>query len=128
MIQIIGFPFFESQAKWIAQLLSGKTTLPSRDDMMQSIKEFYHSRDVAGIPKHNTHDIAEFEYCDRYGDHIGFPHLEEWRKELCLSALRNADTDLETYRDSWADHDLLQEALQSPHFTQLGPQDFDFPM
>ncbi|CAN6717727.1 unnamed protein product [Malus baccata var. baccata] len=126
--KIIGFPFFESQAKWIAQLLSGKTTLPSRDDMMQSIKEFYHSRDVAGIPKHNTHDIAEFEYCDRYGDHIGFPHLEEWRKELCLSALRNADTDLETYRDSWADHDLLQEALQSPHFTQLGPQDFDFPM
>ncbi|CAN6585111.1 unnamed protein product [Malus baccata var. baccata] len=126
--KIIGFPFFESQAKWIAQLLSGKTTLPSRDDMMQSIKEFYHSRDVAGIPKHNTHDIAEFEYCDRYGDHIGFPHLEEWRKELCLSALRNADTDLETYRDSWANHDLLQEALQSPHFTQLGPQDFDFPM
>ncbi|KAB2609416.1 flavin-containing monooxygenase FMO GS-OX-like 9 [Pyrus ussuriensis x Pyrus communis] len=42
--KIIGFPFFESQAKWIAQLLSGKTTLPSRDDMMQSIKEFYHSR------------------------------------------------------------------------------------
>ncbi|KAM1516679.1 hypothetical protein ACFXTH_015603 [Malus domestica] len=126
--KIIGFPFFESQAKWTAQLLSGKTTLPSRDDMMQSIKEFYHSRDVAGIPKHNTHDIAEFEYCDRYGDHIGFPHLEEWRKELCLSALRNADTDLETYRDSWDDHDLLQEALQSPHFTQLGPQDFDFPI
>ncbi|PQQ20466.1 flavin-containing monooxygenase FMO GS-OX-like 9 [Prunus yedoensis var. nudiflora] len=122
--KIIGFPFFESQAKWIAQLLSGKRTLPSRDDMMQSIKELYHSRDVAGIPKHNTHDIAEFEYCDRYGDHIGFPHLEEWRKELCLSALRNADTDLETYRDSWDDHELLQEALQSPHFTQHGAQDF----
>ncbi|KAM1026234.1 hypothetical protein ACFX13_039906 [Malus domestica] len=126
--KIIGFPFFESQAKWIAQLLSGKTTLPSRDDMMQSIKEFYHSRDVAGIPKHNTHDIAEFEYCDKYGDHIGFPHLEEWRKELCLSALRNAETDLETYRDSWDDHELLQEALQSPHFTQLGAQDLDFPL
>lgn len=28
---------------------------------MQAIKEFYHSRDVAGIPKHNTHDIASFE-------------------------------------------------------------------
>ncbi|XP_068304835.1 flavin-containing monooxygenase FMO GS-OX-like 9 [Pyrus communis] len=126
--KIIGFPFFESQAKWIAQLLSGKTTLPSRDDMMQSIKEFYHSRDVAGIPKHNTHDIAEFEYCDKYGDHIGFQHLEEWRKELCLSALRNAETDLETYRDSWDDHELLQEALQSPHFTQFGAQDLDFPL
>lgn len=61
VVQLIGFPFFESQAIWIAQLLSGKRTLPSWDDMMQSIKEFYHSRDAAGIPKHNTHDLADFE-------------------------------------------------------------------
>ncbi|KAF3966611.1 hypothetical protein ACB098_04G101400 [Castanea mollissima] len=123
--KIIGFPFFESQAIWIAQLLSGKRTLPSWDEMMQSIKDFYHSRDLAGVPKHYTHDIAEFEYCDRYGDHVEFPHLEEWRKQLCVSALVNADVNLETYRDSWDnDHDLLQEALQSPHFTQLGTEAF----
>ncbi|KAK4568125.1 hypothetical protein RGQ29_003767 [Quercus rubra] len=123
--KIIGFPFFESQAIWIAQLLSGKRTLPSWDDMMQSIKDFYHSRDLAGVPKHYTHDIAEFEYCDRYGDHVEFPHLEEWRKQLCISALVNADVNLETYRDSWDnDHELLQEALQSPHFTQLGTEAF----
>lgn len=60
-MQLIGFPFFESQAKWIAQLLSGKRALPSSDDMMQSIKDFYQSRDLAGIPKHNTHDLADFE-------------------------------------------------------------------
>ncbi|KAI8528865.1 hypothetical protein RHMOL_Rhmol12G0180600 [Rhododendron molle] len=117
--RLIGFPFFESQAKWIAQLLSGKRALPSWDEMMNSIKEFYHSRDVAGVPKHNTHDIASFEYCDKYGDNVGFPHLEEWRKELCLSALTNADANLETYRDSYDDHELLQLAHQSPHFTQL---------
>ncbi|XP_023921999.2 flavin-containing monooxygenase FMO GS-OX-like 9 [Quercus suber] len=123
--KIIGFPFFESQAIWIAQLLSGKRTLPSWDDMMQSIKDFYHSRDLAGVPKHYTHDIAEFEYCDRYGDHVEFPHLEEWRKQLCVSALVNADVNLETYRDSWDnDHKLLQEALQSPHFTQLETEAF----
>ncbi|PSR95787.1 Flavin-containing monooxygenase FMO GS-OX-like [Actinidia chinensis var. chinensis] len=124
--KLIGFPFFESQAKWIAQLLSGKKALPSWDDMMKSIKEFYHSRDVDGVPKHNTHDIANFEYCDKYGDHIGFPHLEEWRKELCLSALRNADTNLETYRDSYDDLELLQEAHKSPHFTQLEPKSLPF--
>ncbi|KAJ8773008.1 hypothetical protein K2173_028185 [Erythroxylum novogranatense] len=118
--KLIGFPFFESQAKWMAQLLSGKRSLPPRDEMMQWIKDFYKSRDAAGIPKHNTHDIANFEYCDRYGDHVGFPHLEEWRKQLCLSALVNADANLETYRDSWDDDELLQEALKSPHFTQLG--------
>ncbi|XP_059444015.1 flavin-containing monooxygenase FMO GS-OX-like 9 [Corylus avellana] len=122
--KLIGFPFFESQAKWIAQLLSGKRALPSWDDMMQSIKEFYHSRDLAGIPKHNTHDIGEFEYCDRYGDNVGFPHLEEWRKQICVSALVNAVANLETYRDSWDDEELLQEALQSPYFTQLQNEAF----
>ncbi|KAK9278143.1 hypothetical protein L1049_027702 [Liquidambar formosana] len=122
--KILGFPFFESQAKWVAQLLSGKRTLPSFDDMMQSIKEFYHSLDVAGIPEQNTHDIANFEYCDRYGDHVGFPHIEEWRKELCVSALVNSYANLETYRDIYDDHELLQVAYQSPHFTQLGDQPF----
>ncbi|RAL39112.1 hypothetical protein DM860_011598 [Cuscuta australis] len=62
--KLIGFPFFESQAIWIAQLLSGKRTLPSWEDMMQSIKEFYKSRDLAGIPKHNTHDLADFDVND----------------------------------------------------------------
>ncbi|KAL2243061.1 flavin-containing monooxygenase FMO GS-OX-like 9 [Sesamum indicum] len=118
--KIIGFPFFESQAKWIAQLLSGKRRLPSWEDMMQSIKEFYHSRDVAAIPKHNTHDVANFEYCDKYADYIDFPHLEEWRKELCLSALRNSEINLETYRDSYEeDEEMLRVAHNSPHFTQL---------
>uniref|UniRef100_A0A0R0JJE3 Flavin-containing monooxygenase n=1 Tax=Glycine max TaxID=3847 RepID=A0A0R0JJE3_SOYBN len=127
--KIIGFPFFESQAIWIAQLLSGKRVLPSWEEMMKSIKEFYHSREAAGIPKHCTHEIANFEfslhlqYCDKYGDNVGFPRIEEWRKQLCLSALINSDANLETYRDSWDDHELLKEALQSPHFTQLGLED-----
>lgn len=126
--KIIGFPFFESQAIWIAQLLSGKRTLPPWNEMMQSIKDFYNSIDAAGLPKHNTHDIANFEYCERYGDHVDFPHLEEWRKELCISTLKNLVVNLETFRDSWdeGDEKLLQEAFQSPHFTQLGSQVLTF--
>ena len=58
--QLIGFPFFEAQAKWIAQVLSGKSSLPSPGQMLQSVADFYRSRDLAGIPKHNTHDIADF--------------------------------------------------------------------
>ncbi|KAG2262905.1 hypothetical protein Bca52824_069984, partial [Brassica carinata] len=117
--KLIGFPFFEAQAKWIAQVLSGKSSLPSPDQMLQSVADFYRSRDLAGIPKHNTHDIADFTYCDKYADYVGFPHLEEWRKQLCLSALTNSQENLETYRDSWDDHELLQEALQSSHFTNF---------
>ncbi|KAL2516105.1 Flavin-containing monooxygenase FMO GS-OX-like 9 [Forsythia ovata] len=124
LVKLIGFPFFECQAKWISQLLSGKKTLPSWDEMMQSIEKFYHSTDVAGIPKHNTHDLANFEYCDKYADYIGFPHLEEWRKELCLSAIRNSDVNLETYRDSYEDEEMLQVARKSPHFTQFETEAF----
>ncbi|XP_073059167.1 flavin-containing monooxygenase FMO GS-OX-like 9 isoform X1 [Primulina eburnea] len=118
--KLIGFPFFEAQAKWIAQLLCGKTRLPSWDDMMLSIEEFYQSRDIAGIPKNHTHDISSFEYCDKYGDYIGFPRLEKWRKELCLSSVRNAEIDLETFRDVYhEDEEMLQQAYQSSHFTQI---------
>ncbi|KAK8511731.1 hypothetical protein V6N13_029325 [Hibiscus sabdariffa] len=122
--KLIGFPFFESQAKWIAQVLSGKRRLPSYDDMMHSVKEFYRSRELDGIRKSDTHDIANFEYCDKYADYSESPHLEEWRKMLCKSSIINYFTNLETFRDSWGDEDneLLQEAFQSPHFTQFEPQ------
>ncbi|KAJ9677499.1 hypothetical protein PVL29_022475 [Vitis rotundifolia] len=117
--KIIAFPFFESQAIWIAQLLSGKKTLPSFHDMMRSIEDFYRSREIAGIPKRYTHELADFEYCDKYGDNVGFPHLEEWRKGLCVSAVLKAMANLETFRDSGDEDELLQVALQSPHFTQF---------
>ncbi|CAL5444943.1 unnamed protein product [Camellia sinensis] len=123
-LRVVGLPFFESQGKWIAELLSGKRTLPSRDVMMHSIMEFYHQRNVDGIPKYRTHDIGNFEYSDEYADHTGFPHLEEWRKELSLSAIINSYVNLETYRDSYEhDLDLLQLTLQDPYFAQLRPQD-----
>lgn len=59
------------------------------------------------------------QYCDRYGDYCEFPHLEQWRRELVLATLKNAEENLETYRDSWYDEEQLHEALQSPHFSQL---------
>ncbi|XP_010443946.1 PREDICTED: flavin-containing monooxygenase FMO GS-OX-like 8 [Camelina sativa] len=117
--KLIGFPFFESQAKWIAKLLSGKASLPSCDQMMQSVSEFYRSKEAAGIPKRYTHDLADFNYSDKYADYIGFPHLEEWRRKLCKSAILNSIENLETYRDSWDDDEFLQETLQDPYFSQF---------
>ncbi|CAA7387804.1 unnamed protein product [Spirodela intermedia] len=117
--KVIGFPFFEAQARWIAQVLSGRRNLPSPEEMMRSAEEFYQSLREAGVPDRWTHDIADFEYCDRYGDYCEFPRLEEWRKELVLNAHMNANADLEGYREASPDEELLQEAYRSPHFTQF---------
>ncbi|PWA78211.1 flavin-binding monooxygenase family protein [Artemisia annua] len=122
--KIIAYPVFESQAIWIAQLLSGKRSLPSRDEMMKSVQDFYQSREATGIPKHYTHEIADFEYCDKFGDNVGFPCIEQWRKDLCLSAYMNSHVNLETYRDSYNDEELLQVAHQSPHFTLFEAEAF----
>lgn len=62
MVQVLGPPFFEAQGKWIAQLLSGKKSLPSYEEMMKSIEEFYHSKEVAGSPKRYTHELDDFFY------------------------------------------------------------------
>ncbi|KAI4326606.1 hypothetical protein MLD38_031900 [Melastoma candidum] len=124
--KIVACPFFEAQARWIAQLLSGKRTLPPPNEMMRSIKEFYESRDATGLPKEYTHDIADFEYCDNYAARVGFPPLEGWKKELCVSAIIKSEADLETFRDTWDENDeeQLRQAFDSPHFKQLGPLDF----
>lgn len=60
------------------------------------------------------------QYCDKYGENVGFPKLEEWRKELCRSSVVNYFVNLETWRDTWYDDEKLREALESPYFTQLG--------
>ncbi|KAK6645733.1 hypothetical protein PHAVU_L001665 [Phaseolus vulgaris] len=117
--RILGLPFFEYQGKWIAELLSGKKVLPSCEEMMKSIEEFYDSREAAGIHKRHTHEIGDFEYIEKYGELAGFRKLEEWRKELCVSSIINYFVNLETCRDSWYDDEKLREALQSPYFTQL---------
>ncbi|KAJ1438900.1 Flavin monooxygenase FMO [Sesbania bispinosa] len=66
-------------------------------------------RKVDGIPKRYTHDIET----------LMIPKVRIMRKELCLSSVFNSFVNLDTFRDSWENDELLQEALQSPYFTQL---------
>ncbi|KAF9591786.1 hypothetical protein IFM89_007116 [Coptis chinensis] len=74
------------------------------------------SLSFVGIPR---------KVCLKYGEHCGFPHLEDWRRELTLTSTRRAADNLETYHDSYEDdQELLQEAHQSNHFTQLANEDF----
>jgi hypothetical protein len=65
------------------------------------------------------------QYCDKYSENVGLPPLQEWRKSLTIASLINSFVNLETFRESWNDeeNEMLQEALQSPYFTQLELQD-----
>ena len=43
------------QARWVAQVLSGKATLPSEAAMMEDINSFYTLRAEHGVPVRYTH-------------------------------------------------------------------------
>ncbi|CAL5092134.1 unnamed protein product [Urochloa decumbens] len=107
--------FFEAQARWVAQVLSGRRSLPSPEEMLRSVEEYHRAREVAGVPKRHTHNIAfDWEYCDEFGEkHCGFPRLEEWKKELIWSSIRSTLDHPESCRDDYHDSDLVLEGLRS---------------
>ncbi|CAM0946907.1 unnamed protein product [Alopecurus aequalis] len=87
-LSFIGIPikvfapwFFEAQAKWVAQVLSGRRTLPPEEEMMRSVEGCYRACEVAGVPKKYTHDLCLFDttYIDEFGDkYCDFPRVEKW--------------------------------------------------
>ncbi|CAL5034294.1 unnamed protein product [Urochloa decumbens] len=124
--------FYEVQARWVAQVLSGRRSLPSPEEMTRSVEEYHRAREVAGVPKRRSHDIFDLEYCDEFGEkHCGFPRLEEWKKELLWSAFtRLRDSDRQSFRDGddYHDSELVHdhEGLRSQGWlTGRPPQDKD---
>ncbi|XP_044392424.1 flavin-containing monooxygenase FMO GS-OX-like 9 [Triticum aestivum] len=98
--------FFEVQARWVAQVLSGRRTLPSEDQMLRSVEEQLRAREAAGVARKHTHNIASVEPRDMYefGEkYCDFTPTEEWKKELILSSNASMDDDVETFRDRAAD-------------------------
>ncbi|KAM0907273.1 hypothetical protein ACQ4PT_016235 [Festuca glaucescens] len=53
--------FFETQARWIAQVLSGRCALPPEEEMLRSVEEHYRAREAAGVPRKLTHNIGGVE-------------------------------------------------------------------
>jgi len=104
--------FYEVQARWVAQVLSGRRQLPSSEEMMRSAEEYHHAREKAGVPRRLSHTVFfDMDYCDEFGaKHCGFPPLEGWKRDFLSSAVaRVRDGDVESYRDS----DLVLEGLRS---------------
>ncbi|TVU40259.1 hypothetical protein EJB05_13712, partial [Eragrostis curvula] len=115
--------FYELQARWVAQVLSGRQTLPPVEEMLRSVAEYNRAREMAGVPKSHTHVIFDLEYCDEFGEkHCGFPRLPEWKKELVWSSIHNMRDDHEMFRDNYHDSELVREGLRSQGWL-AGPED-----
>uniref|UniRef100_A0A453NBW3 Flavin-containing monooxygenase n=1 Tax=Aegilops tauschii subsp. strangulata TaxID=200361 RepID=A0A453NBW3_AEGTS len=112
--------FFEAQAKWVAQVLSGKRTLPPEEEMVRSVEEYYRAREAAGAPKNYTHDVSLFdttfmdEFVSKYCD---FRSVEKWRYELLVSSLVNMFDNLETFRDEYQDSDSIRKGVEEWHLS-----------
>ncbi|KAI4311658.1 hypothetical protein MLD38_036537 [Melastoma candidum] len=89
--KVLPFIQFELQSKWIAAALSGRVTLPSREDMNTNIQVFYARLEANGVPKHHTHSMHlnsedMFEYYDWLACECGGKPIEEWRKRMWAKA------------------------------------------
>ena len=98
----------------MAQVLSGRRSLPAVADMLRSAEEYNRARETAGVPKRLTHDIFDLEYCNAFGEtHCGFPRLEDWKNELLWSSVKRVRDATESFRDDYRDSDLVLEGLRS---------------
>ncbi|RZC67125.1 hypothetical protein C5167_010813 [Papaver somniferum] len=106
------FPVFESKSKWVAGILSGRISLPSKSKMIEDVEAFYFQLKVAAIPNRYTHFLGEnqFDYTDWLASESGCQPWEEWRKQMYKARQENATARPETYRDEWEDEDLVVQA------------------
>ncbi|KAF5756004.1 putative flavin monooxygenase, FAD/NAD(P)-binding domain superfamily [Helianthus annuus] len=95
------FRLLELQAKWVAQALSEKILLPSKDEMLADVYKFYQEMDENGIPKRRTHSLSfQFEYVDWLADQVGL-HVEDRLKKMIKKLFENWMARPKGYRDAW---------------------------
>ncbi|KAH7862601.1 hypothetical protein Vadar_007012 [Vaccinium darrowii] len=112
--KVVPFPLCELQSKWIADVSSGRVSLPSSNEMMADVEAFYRNFNTSGIPKHYTHNLGDslFEYNDWLASECECPPSDEWGKEMYSAASKNRKVRPETYRDKWDDEDLAAQARE----------------
>ncbi|XP_037410862.1 flavin-containing monooxygenase FMO GS-OX-like 8 isoform X2 [Triticum dicoccoides] len=113
---------FEAQARWVAQVLSGRRKLPTEEEMLRSVEEFYRAREIAGVPSKYTHEIRSLKcsYVDDFGEkYCDFPRQERWQYELLRSSVHDMMDKFETFRDDYQDSDSIRKAVQEWHLSCL---------
>nr|CAB3451687.1 unnamed protein product [Digitaria exilis] len=108
--QVAAPRFYEVQARWVAQVLSGRRSLPETEEIMCAAREV-----AGGVTRRLSHAIFfDLDYCDEFAEkHCGFPRMEGWKKELLLAAIARLRDDTESFRDDYHDSELVVEGLRS---------------
>lgn len=104
--------FFEAQGKWIAEVLSGRRTLPPEEEMLRTVEEHYRARELAGVPKKYTHDVEPLKMYEFGEKYCNFPRSEDWKRELMMTISRNTNDDMETFRDRDDDSEDVRKCLK----------------
>ncbi|KAK4716804.1 hypothetical protein R3W88_015142 [Solanum pinnatisectum] len=102
--QVIIFLGSELQAKWIAQVLSGKVLLPSEDDMLADVEDHSRQLEEAGIPNRHTHCLHPhvIEYIDWLAARVEMPPIDAGRTEMYWSIYKFVgQVGWSGYRDLW---------------------------
>ncbi|ONK55700.1 uncharacterized protein A4U43_C10F110 [Asparagus officinalis] len=110
--KVAPFPLVELQSKWVAAVLSGRVSLPTRKVMMEDVDAFYKELETAGYPKRYTHIMTnyQYEYIDWLANECGYPPTEEWRKLMYKATSKNRKERPGSYRDEWDDDHLVAQA------------------
>ncbi|CAM8878697.1 unnamed protein product [Rhodiola kirilowii] len=92
-LSFIGLPYrgiptlvIELQSRWVAKVLSGKVKLPSEDDMLSSVHDYYAEMERTHWPIHHTHNLKQqinkFEYENWLAAQVGLSPIQKWMEEL----------------------------------------------
>ncbi|KAI7733636.1 hypothetical protein M8C21_028579 [Ambrosia artemisiifolia] len=77
------FSIIECQSRWIAQALSQKVSLPSKEEMLFDVEQYYQEIKEKEVPEHRTHYIGfQTSYIEWIFNQTGMV-LEQHVKEMC---------------------------------------------
>ena len=102
--KILPFPLFDVQARYVAAIWSGKSSLPSMKEIKEIFDQEASFHEKAGLPEHYLHclGLSQFNYCSKLlstaGHNSLLPNLEE-NKKIALVTKYVRDTNPDDYKD-----------------------------
>ena len=98
----------ELQSKWLAHVLSGKVLLPTEEEMMSDVENYYHHMEETGVPKSFTHVLPPNEvlHLFSYLSNLIFLTTHHWMKPF-LFWWRKSNWVLHPISNIWSSLDNL---------------------